>query len=98
MRRFARLLALRYDMVRTRHSYYRELRLVHEPFQTDPAGLSGEHLRDYILHVKTVKHWKPKTVRQTAAAARLFFVDLMEGGNGRSSHKSRRRITGNCLP
>ena len=30
--------------------------------------------------MKTVKHWKPKTVRQTAAAARLFFVDLMEHG------------------
>ncbi len=62
MKHFARLLALRYDMARTRHSYYRDLRLVHEPFQSEPAGLTGEHLRDYILHVKTVEHRKPMTV------------------------------------
>ncbi len=75
MKRFAQLLALRYDMVRTRHSYYRSMRLVHEHLQCDPAVLTQEQLRDYILHVKTRKHWKPKTIRQTAAAARLFFVD-----------------------
>lgn len=80
MKRFAQLLALRYDTPRTRHSYYRSLRLLHEHFGTDPATLMEEHLRDYVLHVKTRKHWKPKTIRQTAAAARLFFVDLMERG------------------
>ena len=98
MKRFAQLLALRYDMARTRHSYYRDLRLLHGQFQSDPAGLTGEHLRDCILHLKKIKHWKPKTVRQSAAAARLFFIDLMERGNGRCSRKSGRRITGNCLP
>ena len=80
MRRFAQLLALRYDTARTRHSYYRALRLLHGHFGADPATLNEDHLRDYILHVKTVKLWKPKTIRQTAAAARLFFVDLMERG------------------
>jgi len=75
MKRFAQLLALRYDMVRTRHSYYRSLRLIHEHCQCDPAVLTQAQLRDYILHVKTRKSWKPKTIRQTAAAARLFFVD-----------------------
>jgi hypothetical protein len=78
MRRFAQLLALRFDMVRTRHSYYRDMRLLHEHFQSDPALLTEEQLRDYILHVRTRKHWKPKTIRQTAAAARLFFIDLLE--------------------
>ncbi len=34
MKRFAQLLALRYDMARTRHSYYRDLRLLHEHFQS----------------------------------------------------------------
>ena len=80
MRRFAQLPALRFDMVRTRHAWYRDLRLLREHCQADPAVLPGEHLRDCILHVKTVKHWKPKTIRQTTAAARLFFVDLMERG------------------
>ena len=75
MKRFAQLLALRYDMVRTRHCYYRDLRLIHEHFQSDPARITEEQLRDYILHVKTRKSWKPKTIRQTAAAARFFFVD-----------------------
>src|SRR5688572_24951407 len=78
MRRFAELLALRFDMVRTRHSYYRDLRLLHEHFQSDPAALTEEQLRDYILHVRIRKHWKPKTIRQSAAAAKLFFVDLLE--------------------
>ncbi len=71
MRRMAQLLALRFDMIRTRHSYYRSMRLLHQHFGCDPALLTEDHLRDYILHVKTRKHWKPKTIRQTAAAARL---------------------------
>ena len=78
MRRFAQLLALRFDMVRTQHSYYRDLRLIHEFLRKDPALITEEELCDYFIHVKTVKHWKPKTIRQTAAAARLFFIDLME--------------------
>jgi integrase len=78
MRRFAELLALRFDAPRTRHSYYRQMRLVHEFCQADPAAITEAMLRDYILHVKTVKRWKPKTIRQSAAAAKLFFIELME--------------------
>ena len=78
MKRLAQLLALRFDMIRTRHSWYRAMRLLHEFFGCDPAALTEDQLRDYILHVKTRKQWKPKTVRQTAAAARLFFVELLE--------------------
>ncbi len=77
MKRFAELLALRYDAPRTRHSYYRDLRLIQEHFDTDPAGLSEAQFRDYILHVKTRKEWKPKTIRQTAASAKLFFVEML---------------------
>jgi integrase len=78
MKRFAELLALRYDMARTRHAYYRCLRLIHDHFGSDPAGLSEQQLRDWFLHVKTRRRWKPKTIRQSAAAARLFFVELLE--------------------
>ena len=78
MKRLAQLLALRFDMIRTRHSWYRAMRLLHEHFGCDPAALTEDQLRDYILHVKTRKQWKPKTIRQTAAAARLFFVELLE--------------------
>ena len=77
MRRFAQLLGLRFHTSRTRHSYYRQMRLVHEFCQTDPADITEEQLRDYILHVKTKKLWKPKTIRQAAAAAKLFFVEML---------------------
>jgi hypothetical protein len=77
LRDYAQLLALRYDQSRTRHSYYRQLRLLSDHFDCDPAMLSESQVRDYFLHAKTVKHWKPKTVRQAAACTRLFFVDQL---------------------
>lgn len=77
MRRFAELLCLRFDAPRTRHSYYRQMRLVHEFCQTDPASVTEDQFRDYVLHVKTVKKWKSKTIRQAAAGAKLFFVEMM---------------------
>jgi site-specific recombinase XerD len=77
MKRFAEFLALRYDISRTRHSYYRDLRLIQEHFDGDPAEFTEEQLRNYILFVKTGKEWKAKTIRQTAASARLFFVEML---------------------
>jgi len=77
MRRFAEFLALRYDSDRTCHCYYRDMRLVHEWCACDPALIAEDQLRDYFLHVKTVKGWKPKTVRQTAASSKLFFVEML---------------------
>ena len=77
LRDYAQLLALRYDQGRTRHSYYRQLRLLSDHFDSDPATLSEGQVRDYFLHVKTIKHWQPKTIRQAAACARLFFVQLL---------------------
>ena len=78
MERFAGFLALRFDAPRTRHSYYRQIRLVHEFCATDPSAMTEEMLRDYFLHVKTVKRWKSKTIRLAAAAAKLFFVGMLE--------------------
>jgi site-specific recombinase XerD len=77
MARFADLLALHYDANRTRHAYYRQLRLLHEHFACDPATLTQAQLRDYFLFVKLKKHWKPKTIRQALAAAKMCFVDLL---------------------
>jgi site-specific recombinase XerD len=76
MKQFAQFLVLRFNTPRTRHSYYRQMRLVHEHCQTDPATITEAQYRDYILHVKTVKHWKSKTIRQAAAGAKLFFVEM----------------------
>ncbi len=78
MARFAALLALRYDANRTRHAYYRQLRLIQEHLRCDPASITEARLRDYFLFVKLKKRWQPKSIRQAAAAARLFFIDLLE--------------------
>ena len=75
--RFAKALALRYDANRTRHAYYRQLRLLHEHLACDPAGITQEQLRDYFLFIKLKKQWRPKTIRQALAATRMFFVDLL---------------------
>jgi site-specific recombinase XerD len=78
MARFAELLALRYDANRTRHAYYRQLRLLHEHFHADPASLTEAQLREWFLHLKLQRHWLPKSIRQARAALRLFFGDLFE--------------------
>lgn len=76
MARFAEHLALRYDANRTRHSYYRQLRLIHQHFRCDPVTLTEAQAREYFLFVKLKKHWTPKSIRQARAAASLFFVNL----------------------
>jgi site-specific recombinase XerD len=77
MAQFADFLALHYDANRTRHAYYRQLRLMHEHFGCDPASITETQLRDYFLFVKLKKRWKPKTIRQAVAAAKMCFVDLL---------------------
>lgn len=75
--RYAQMLALRYDANRTRHAYYRQMRLIHEHFHGDPAQLTEGQLRDYFLFIKLKKDWMPKTIRQAVAASRQFYVDLL---------------------
>ncbi len=77
MARYADFLALRYDANRTRCAYYRQLRLLHEHSACDPINITEAQVRDYFLFVKLKKHWKPKTIRQALAAAKMFFVDLL---------------------
>jgi integrase len=76
MARFADFLALRYDANRTRHAYYRQVRLIHEHCACDPVAITEARLRDYFLFVKLKKQWKPKTIRQARAASTMFFVEL----------------------
>ena len=77
MKSLAELLALHYDANRTRHAYYRQVRLIHEHFGCDPAMLSEAQLRDYFLFVKLSKRWKPKSIRQAVAAARFCFEQVL---------------------
>jgi len=74
---FAQRLALRYDANRTRHAYYRQIQLIQDYVGCDPAQISEAQLRDYFLFVKLQKQWRPKSIRQARAAARLFFVDQL---------------------
>ena len=78
MARFAEFLTLRYDANRTRHAYYRQLRLLHDHFQLDPAALTEAQVREWFLHLKLKRQWSPKSLRQARAALRLFFVDQLE--------------------
>jgi hypothetical protein len=41
------------------------MRVLREHFRADPATLSEDQFRDYILHVKTRKQWKPQCVATT---------------------------------
>jgi len=52
------------------------MRLIHDYFGCDPATLTEGQVRDYFLYVKTEKGWKSKTIRQSVAAAKIFFVEL----------------------
>jgi len=76
MHEFAKLLSLRYDANRTRYSYYRAIRLIHDYFDCDPATLCEAQVRDYFLYAKFEKEWKSKTLRQSVVAAKLFFTEL----------------------
>ena len=77
MEEFAKRLALKFDANRTCHAYYRDLRLIHEHLACDPSTISEEQLRDYFLYIKSVKGWKPKTIRQTAASAKIFYIEML---------------------
>ena len=77
MAQFADLLALRYDANRTRHAYYRQLRLLQEHFHCDPSTITEAQLREYFLFVKLKKQWKPKSIRLALASAKVFFVELL---------------------
>jgi len=55
---------------------YRALRLVSEHFARDPEKLSEEDLRTYIVYVRSVRGWVPKSCRQhLAAGARVHSPD-----------------------
>lgn len=78
MKRFAELLALRYEVSRTRQSYYRQVRLLMDHFDCDPSTLCEEQVREFFLHLKTEREWKPQTMRHSSVALRLFFMEMLE--------------------
>jgi integrase/recombinase XerD len=73
MEAYAQLLALRYDCVRTRHSYYRQLGLITAHSRIDPALITEAIVQAYLVMLKIERQWRPKSLRQAVAALRLFF-------------------------
>lgn len=55
---YAKLLALGYDCIRTRHAYYSQLLLLQDHFQCDACLITEEQVRNYLLHLKLNKGCK----------------------------------------
>ena len=82
MRRFAQDLHLRGLGNRSCHSYYRQIRLISDHFgQTDPASFDEDCVRSYLIHLKSVKQWAPKTIRIFLSAAKYFYSQMLDHGD-----------------
>ncbi len=78
MQRFAQDLSLSGLGDRSCHSYYRQIRLISKHFDhVDPASLNEDRVRSYIIHLKSVKQWSPRTLRIFLAAGKLFFAQML---------------------
>ena len=68
MRRYAEHLNLSGLADRSCESYYRQIRLIGEHFDCDPAKVNGS----CFVHIKCVKQWAPKTIRQALVAESIL--------------------------
>lgn len=48
-----------------------------EHFDTDPATLTEDQVRDYFLFLILEKHWKPASVRQAVASFKAFYIHTL---------------------
>ena len=63
---------------RSCHSYYRQIRLISDHFgQADPASFDEDCVRSYIIYLKSVKQWSPKTVRIFLSAGKYFYSQML---------------------
>ena len=77
MERFAGFLALRFNAPRTRHSYYRQMRLVHEFCQADPAVWHkdwGVHLQPFGSGENIIKYLGRYVCRTAIGDSRILSV------------------------
>lgn len=78
MDQFAKSIGLAIKSVRSRHAYYRQVRLLMEFFERDPAELNETDLREYFLFLMIDKKWSPSTMRQAVAALKRFYIDMLK--------------------
>ncbi len=77
MRRYAEHLILSGLADRSCECYYRQIRLIGEHFDCNPVDLEEDQLRAWFVHVKCVRQWAPKSIRQALAAARGFYNEML---------------------
>ncbi len=78
MQRFAQDLHLRGLGDRSCHSYYRQIRLISDHYDhADPASLDEDQVRSYIIYLKSVKRWTPKTIRIFLSAGKYFYAEML---------------------
>ena len=64
----------------TRTEYVRYVRRLGDHFKCDPARLSEAQVRDYLLHLRQIKHYAPASLHLVRYACRSFFVECLKTG------------------
>ena len=77
MQRFAEYLQLQDFRLRTMQGYYRHIGLIASHYACDPQLLSDRQVWDYYVHVRCQKEWAPKSSRQSLAAAKHFYRNML---------------------
>jgi site-specific recombinase XerD len=62
---------------RTQQAYARTVRQLADHVQKSPAEITEEEVRQYFLHVKTVKHWSRATMPQALCGIKRFFEQTL---------------------
>ncbi len=75
---FAKSMALSIKSPRSKHSYYRQIRLLMEHSKCDPAKLREPDIREYFLFLILEKKWAPGTLRMAIAAMKRFYTAVLK--------------------
>jgi len=62
----------------TRKEYVRNLRKLAEHFQSDPAKLTENQLREYFLFLRQHKHYKHSAMKAAKFALRSFYLECLK--------------------
>ena len=80
VRRYAEHLKLRDKARGSQEEYFRHVRKLAEYAQKDPASVSEDEARGYLLFLKERRGYAPSSLRLANAALRFFFNDYLERG------------------
>src|SRR5436309_15243380 len=77
-KRMIECLQLRGLSARTQESYVRAVRQLAEHYHKAPDLISEEELRQYLLHLKNVKHYARNTTTIAICGIRIFYERTLE--------------------